>query len=296
MAGQNRRASARRAWSRRNAYQTISLCLALANLAVCAPSASARPHHRRAVNATVSWSLPRTATAGQPIGFSWSGRHLGPNHRLVIQKPEGTAHIWRTIMRLPSKQGSAELPGLPLGRYRLRLADLTPALRHRRHRRDTHLRVLARRVAGIGVFGQVPFTTLFKTSSGEAYGEGPGVYATPSATFPYVYWSGAGQPSSPSTAFSVEHNHCIAAHVDFVPSYPGPAAGDKSTITGTVSIIQESRDPIGAIAPYDAIGSVEAALVPGQSWSVNASYQGDFEPRIYLNGYAVCDSVEPFFS
>lgn len=249
------------------------LCAVVAWLAL-ASSAEARPH------ASVAWTLPHGVNEGVAIPFSWTGSHLGRKHRLVVQRPVGTAHTWQTILKLPSNSGSAELPGLSLGRYRLRLADL-----------HGH-RVLAQQVAGIGVYGSVPFTTLFRD-----YGEGPGVYTTPSASFPYIYWSGAGDLNAPSTAFTVTHNHCLAVHVAFVPGYANlPSYYDKSTVTGTVAVVQESRDPVSASAPYDGISSVDAPLVPGQSWSVIASHQGEFEPLIYLNGYAICDSTESFFS
>jgi YVTN family beta-propeller protein len=105
---------------------------------------AARPH------ASLSWTFPHGVNKGASIPFSWTGSHLGRKYRLVVQRPVGTARTWRTMLKLGTRSGSAELPGLTLGKYRFRLAAL------RGHR------VLAQQVAGIGVFGQVPFSTLFR--------------------------------------------------------------------------------------------------------------------------------------
>jgi hypothetical protein len=192
---------------------------------------------------------------------------LGRNHRLVIQRPVGTAHTWQTILKLPSSSGSAELPGLGLGKYRLRLA----ALRGRR--------LLAQQVVGIGVFGQVPFSTLFMDPL-------KGTYATPGNSFPYVGEEYAeGEP-----AFSVEHNHCLSVHIGFVPGIHNEGG------TGTLTLVQESRDPVSVSTAYDTIGSLDAELTPGQSWAVNVSYKEGDAPTTYYNGYAVCNSTEAIVS
>ena len=170
-------------------------------------------------------------------------------------------------MKLPSDSGSAALAGMPLGKYRFRIADL---IGHR---------VLAQQVSGIAVFGQVPFSTLFIDG-------GSGTYATPTNSFPWVAeWSADAAP-----AFAVKDNHCLSVHIGFVPGqHNGPG-------TATLTVVQESRDPVSATVPYDAIGSVDAQLTPGQSWAVNISYEtstaANWEPETYVNGYAVCDSTE----
>ncbi|MFZ1990965.1 MAG: hypothetical protein WAW96_14480 [Alphaproteobacteria bacterium] len=229
-------------------------------------------HHKRytrhhAPRPAVSWTLPHTADEGQPIAFSWAGRHLGRKHRLVIQKPEGTAHTWRTIMPLHGNSGSAELPGLALGKYRFRLADLAGR------------RVLARQASGVGVFGQVPFSTLFGNR------DDSGVASTPQNSFPYVAaWDGEYEDNP---IFKVEHNHCNYVHIGFLVTFLGPGT------TGSLTVVQESRDPVTVTAGRDTIGSLDAALVPGQSWAVNGETVSE---HINLNGYAICDSTDSFFS
>jgi hypothetical protein len=177
-------------------------------------------------------------------------------------------------MRLSGNSGSAELPGLPLGKYRFRIADLAGQ------------RVLAQQVSGIAVFGQVPFSTLFGES-------GAGVLATPTNSFPYVAHWGVSRWGDSELAFKVEHNHCLSVHIAFVGSFYH-AHG-----TTTLALVQESRDPVSASAPFEAIGSLDAELVFGQSWAV--SIQSTPDPHqeteggnTYINGYAVCDSTEQF--
>jgi hypothetical protein len=51
--------------------------------------------------------------------------------------------------------------------------------------------------------------------------------------------------------------------------------------------------------PYAAIGTLDAVVTPGESWGVDtATTQGHAEyvrqTKTYFNGYAVCDSIEPF--
>jgi hypothetical protein len=238
---------------------------ALAVLALPA-SAAAKP------KPTVAWTPPRAVNAKAPIPFSWSARHLGRNYRLVIQRPVGTAHTWQTMMKLPTNSGSAQLPGVPLGRYRYRIAAL------RGHR------LLAQQVAAIVVFGEVPFSVLLGERASE------GVFNTTTTAFPYVADYGSRQ----GAVLSVRHNRCTFVHIGFLAAYPGlPSYYDKSTFSATLTVVQESRDPVSATVPYEGIGSVDAELVPGQTWGINvSSISDDFETFTYINGYAVCDSRE----
>jgi hypothetical protein len=225
--------------------------------------ASARPRP------AVSLSLAR-ASEGAPISFTWSARHVG-SARLVVQRPVGTAHTWKTMLKLSGTGGTGELPGVALGRYRYRLAAL------KGHR------VLAQEVAGVSVFGQVPLATLL----GEVTHEG--VWNTPTTAFPYVATFDQG------AAFSVQHNHCVSVHISFLLVRGGlNSSVDKSGFSGTLTVVQESRDPVSATVPYEGIGSVDAQLAPGQTWGVNTSASPEYL-EFLVNGYAVCDSTESFF-
>jgi hypothetical protein len=259
----------------------VLLC-ALAAFSVFAPSAIARHHVPRP---QLSWKLPTAIGEGEPIPFSWSGRHLGEHHKLVVQRPVGTAHVWKAIMRLPSDQGTAELLGMALGRYRLRIADLALVPRPKSlHHRRPHFRVLAKDAAGIGVFGQVPFSTLFNTDEHEH------VYTAPQFSFPYVVgWNSLdAEAGGGSTVFKVDRNACMSAHIAFVAASRETAKG-----TGTLTLVQESRDAVSATVAFNTIGSLDAELTPGQSWAVTVDLSTSIGDA-YLNGSAVCDSAEPF--
>jgi hypothetical protein len=221
------------------------------------------------------------ASAGAPISFSWSARRLGHGTHLALQRPVGTARVWKNVMRLNGRSGSGQLPGQPLGTYRYRVA----ALRGRW--------VLAQQVASVSVFGQVPFSVLFRESSNG------GVYATPSTSFPYVRYALLGTEES-FTAFSVSKNHCSAVHIGFVPGeyvWSTVEMPRYTASTGTITVTQQSRDPVSSTVPFNGTGSVDVELVPGQTWSVLASDHGEANfLHIYYNGYAICDSAEPFGS
>jgi hypothetical protein len=252
-------------------------CAALASSAL----ASQRP--------SVSWSLPHTADEGAAITFSWTGHHLGQGHRLVIQKPEGTARTWRSVMKLPTNSGSAELPGLPLGKYRYRIADLTGH------------RVLAQQAAGVAVFGQVPFSVLLHDGYLTTGDLENGVYATSSTSFPYVGGTYVGDHGRPNTVFSVNHNRCSGVHIGFVlGETPGEGYSYPSSIYGVVRLVQQSRDPVTAEVPLNGIGSVDVQVVPGQTWSLLVEENNrngiNGGPTVYFNGYAICDSTESIFT
>jgi hypothetical protein len=232
-------------------------------------NALARSRYSHHTKATVTWSLSRTGSEGAPIPFSWSAKHLGRRYRLVIQRPFGTVHVWRSILRLRARSGSAELPGYKLGVHRFRIA----AFRGRK--------LLAKRVTRIKIFGTVQFTTLLRN-------EHPDVHTMPTNSLPYVArWE---YVYSPESLFGVSNNHCSSVHVAFATG----VAFDEEGV-GTVTIVQESRNPVSGSAPYESVGSVDAELIPGQTWGVNASTTGAlFGATVYINGYATCYSTEPF--
>jgi len=59
-------------------------------------------------------------------------------------------------------------------------------------------------------------------------------------------------------------------------------------------VVQETRDPVSASAPFNGLGSLDAQLVPGHSWSVTLSHAGGVSPlTFYMNGSASCDSTGP---
>jgi hypothetical protein len=198
--------------------------------------------------------------------------------RLLIQRPEGTGHVWRTIAVLKGSRGSGSLPALSLGVYQFRIVNLA-----------SHSRVLAQRQYQLRVFGQVTFATLLGNPGG-------GVYTSATSAFPWVvrgtwYETETGRSSE---VFSIPTtNTCRTAHVEFADqmyasSVPNP--------TVTISVVQQSSDPVSTTVPADIGGTVDATVVPGQPWSVVLTSTVANNGNLYFNGYADCYSAIPAVS
>jgi hypothetical protein len=247
--------------------------LYLLALGSASPAALAAPRTR------VSWQLP-VATAGSPTSVNWSVSHQLPGSVVVIQRPVGTARVWRTLLRLSGTHGTASLPAYPLGSYRLRLAVIAGP------------QVLAQRQRILHVFGKVALAKLLDDDP--IY---KGVYATPTASFAYDFWYDNLVNGMDQGVISVEHNPCESVSLEFAIGNPNPGypANDFAGDVGTVTVVQQTRDPVSASAPFNGLNSFTAGVVPGQSWSINLSESGptagEFGFYFYLNGSAVCDST-----
>ncbi len=229
-------------------YAFVALVLAL-SVGLSASTAQAK------IVRPVSWSLQRDANAGATITFSWRAPHLTHNDHLVVQRREGTARFWRTLVKLPlGSSGSGLIPGLPLGVYELRIAVL-----------GAHRQVLAEQVSKLNVFGDVPFSTLFGPNLdnsavvGGNGNTGPGTASTPTQTFQYVF-GGVGGLDNPEV--KITNNHCQSVHFEFLPTITnstGAYAGDS----GSMTVVQESLDPASATAGFNSVSSLETRLIPG---------------------------------
>jgi hypothetical protein len=222
---------------------------------------------------TVSLTAPSSIDAGAPLSVSWSAARVAAGSRLVIQRQQGTARVWRTVAHVAGPGGTQPLPSvkLAIGTYRFRIADL-----------GSHNKVLAQRQRTVHAFGDVPFSTLFTGFRGS-----PGVYTTPSRTFSYV-----DEVDQDGTAFTVAHNRCRSVHFDFVPGDFGYAPASEN---GSITVVQETLDPVAATVPVETIGALDATLVAGKSWSLRVARSGGNTSLDYfLNGLANCDSTTPF--
>jgi hypothetical protein len=240
----------------------LTACVCLLLLGSTA-SATPAPH--------VSWMLPSSATADSPVSFTWTASHLAPHSQLVVQRQEGTARSWRTVARLTGASGSASLPGLPMGSYRLRLA----VLGSRHLVRGYQQRLLE-------AFGEVPFSSLFP-------GHGHPVYAAATSSFPYV--SFAYGVNNTDGVLTDSQNNCRSVHLEFVPGTVGSFSSEMVGQLGTMTLVQESQDPASVTVPFNTVGTLDANVVVGQSWSVNFSQTGEYLFTFYVNGSASCDSA-----
>ena len=130
---------------------------------------------------SVGLRLPNTGEAGMPTSFSYTSAHVPRSAKLVVQRQEGTARVWRTVLSITGKQGTGALPPLEIGTYAVRLAVLS-----------RHQLVASKRVR-ITMFGKVPLAALLgnKYATGSVAHEG--TFAGRSQTFTYVV--GLGQHS-----------------------------------------------------------------------------------------------------
>jgi len=217
----------------------------------------------------VAITLPATATSGNPVPFTWSASAPGA---IVVQKPEGTAHVWRTILRLRGRGGTSTLPPTAIGTYRMRIA----AIKGRQ--------TFAESQVLLHVYGQVPFTTLFHKN-------GVQTVTTPTNTFDYVVVPGL-EDTPPLT---VTNNHCTSLHIEWDTHISGYRPRQLTPeLQATLSLVQEAREPQSVTAPYETISTLDAQ-VEGKSWSLeakNSNTQWDLQG--YVNGYGICDSTEEF--
>jgi hypothetical protein len=164
---------------------------------------------------------------------------------------------------------------LALGVYQYRIVNLA-----------AHNRVLAQQQHQLRVFGQVAFATLLNNPSG-------GVYTSSTSAFPWVVMANwyETEVGRSNTVFGIPTtNTCRDAHVEFADqmytsSVPNP--------TVTISVVQQSSDPVSTTVPANAGGTVDAAVVPGQPWSVVLTSNIANNGSLYFNGYADCYSSIP---
>jgi hypothetical protein len=245
-----------------NRARTIGIVAFAASISLGASPALGRPR--------VSLKVPVNQDAGKPVPISYTASGLRASDRLVLQRAQGTRHVWKTVVKLPRVgRSSAKLPSLVLGKYQVRIAAL-----------DIRKKLLASQQRRLRVFGKVPFSSLFGIGQGVPF-QGSlsrsGTETTLTGTFSYVFQMG--QTAGPSMAVDKDRNECRFVHFDIVP--------DRAD--GTVSLIQESADPVTATIPGQTLGVLEAPLAVGQSWAVNTT--GD--QYYFANGYGLCDSASP---
>ena len=227
-------------------------------------------------------TLPSQATAGEASRVAFNASGLPSSARLVLQRREGTARVWKTVASLGhSRKGASEIPPLSLGVYSMRLAAL-----------DRRSQPIAQHVGTLSVFGVVPFSRLLEgahITSGVGIGES-GTYTTMSSTFEYfIIYEYDGNLTSEANqfAFSVSHNPCRSIHLEFVGRRE---EGRNPTLTA--ELIQAAADPIvSAPTPIENVGTLDGSVAVGKSWGLR--FEGTpLEPaRVFMNGSASCDST-----
>jgi len=219
----------------------------------------------------VEWTISHSPNAGKPVPFTWKVRHLPAHGSLVLQTPEGTGRVWQTISRLGHhSSGSASTPKLSLGVRHLRLAIV--------HGR----KVIAAAAHTLRVYGKVPLKRLLKYPN-------KGTYTAPTFTFPYVATNEFSGTTANRGIVTDGKSRCRRIVIAGVLGTDGQA-DTVSGETGTLTVVQQSRNPTSASAGSDQLATVSAKVKPGQSWSLNDAVSNSpyWGGTFYLNGYGIC--------
>jgi hypothetical protein len=222
----------------------------------------------------ITLTLPSQATAGVAVPFTYTSVGVTAGERLVVQRQLGTGHVYQTVATLRRvRVGHSALAPFPLGVYGLRIAVIAGH------------RVIPDPPAVMSVFGQVPFTTLFRATQGSS-----GVFSLPNSTFPYAF--NFVQATAPIARVTSTHSWCRSLTFSFVSAN---ATGSNPTETLTMIVVQQSRDPVSASASLGQVQSLTANVVPGESWSLRSStLPGQSAYYVYVNGYGMCDTRAAF--
>ncbi len=222
---------------------------------------------------TLSLSLV-AGEAGVPTTVQYGSRGVRPGQRVALQRRVGTGRVWRTVASLAhNRAGMVSIPALPLGSYSLRIAVLRGS------------RVTSQHGARLLVFGTVPLSRL--VNQGEV-----GVYTLPDSTFRYVIKNYGASDGGPGTLLTSKKSPCRSVHFEFVP---GTESGSENLHgeTGSAAVVQESLDPVKTTVAGQTVGTVDATVIPGQSWSLNVESNGGNRLLTwYVNGSASCYSEE----
>jgi hypothetical protein len=222
----------------------------------------------------VSLTLASQATAGAPTVFSYTTAGVPAKAKVVVQRQMGTARHYGTVLTLAhAEQGSGSLPAVGLGKYNVRIAVLAKV---RIGGRLTTVAV-AQQPRVLLVFGEVPFSRLFGR---EAYTQ-----TTPSRAFSYTFYKIYVRESVTLLSVSARTNTCRSVGIEWITDGFGAAPRE----TGTLSLVQESRDPVSRTSTYREAAAIAGAVVPGQSWGISIMGSGpNDDTDFYVNGTASC--------
>lgn len=261
----------------RNAVAGAVVAALLAALTASAvASGGARDARRHAPGPSLSLSAPAQADVGQSFSVSYTARRLPRTARLWLQRQEGTARAWRGVVRLQRSGTSAQLSVPLLGRARLRVAAVVG-------RRA----LAASRVRMVDVFGTVSLATLVGHSGPPtAFVIGDHTFNSVYGTNPSsIFWS----TSSPNQLFSQNVSTCRSLHLDLA-SEAQSADFVSPVSTDSVTVTQQTADPVTVAVAPNTVAALDVTLTPGQSWAATAS--GTYP--LHMNGQASCDATERF--
>jgi hypothetical protein len=163
-------------------------------IAAGAPSAAAKPR--------LAFGLPAAGgDAGKPTPFTFTASALNAGTSVVLQRQQGTRHVWRTVVKLRRvASGTGKVPALSLGSYKVRIAAV-----------NARGKVLTSRTKTLRVFGDVAFAA--------GFGAAEDVVTTPTTTFRYalheelIHGLTDGPQSRAATVATASASTCRSVHV-----------------------------------------------------------------------------------
>lgn len=88
-----------------------------------------------------------------------------------------------------------------------------------------------------------------------------------------------GPPTADQRLLRVKTNRCRSVHLDFV-------AGGLNQ-SAWIAVVQAGRPSVSASTTYSYLGTLDAKLTPGRSWTLLAATPAS-SLDVYVNGYADC--------
>lgn len=242
----------------RRGATTAIICAATVLSAVAPAHAAAKPR--------LTLDVPSQVNANVAFNAPWSTTKLPKGDHVVLQRQMGTGAVWHTVAKLQGSKGTATVPGIPMGRFLVRILVL-----------DKHNKGVVSLKRTVTSFGPVSLLAIF--------GDDSGSYTTATQVFSYEQRLD-GYADTTTGALTDGTNTCRSLSLAWMagPEYQDP----DLTATGTLTVVQESQDPVSATADENTLSALKAGLVPGQGWSVNLGDNGDGPLFFYLSGMASC--------
>lgn len=246
-------------------------------LMVCGAGAS-WAHGRPTANVT----LPPEVTAGQGFSFPYTTSGIPRGGRIYIQRQEGTAHVWRNVVSLPiAHRGTGAAAALSMGRFKFRVVIFVSGRM-----------VSSTSAIVVSSYGTIPLGELLPSDAAIA---GPqGSVLVGSNTFNFIDGTSFDDTEE---LLSSNATSCRSLSIDIgapantpanIAAFPG--ANDW---TWTATVYQQTADPVSATVGPGQTATLNANIVPGQSWDLSATFAGT-NPNatspdgVLINGTASC--------
>ena len=214
---------------------------------------------------------------GQHLDFDYTVSGVGAAPMIFLQRTFGTAHVWKSVVRLSHLAGSAEAPTAPQGVYKYRLHVANKG------------RVWTSPVESAYFYGHVSLLAICNSYKLQNNNMTCGTGTEQVGGKDYAYAANdAFNVQYPNYTLSMQANSTTCRRA--VITFAGQTNGGYDVY---LQMIQSRSDPESAIASKNAIGTFRAAL-DGGAWILNMSQDSGGYVEVYMNGYFDCYSPTGF--